>query len=51
MGIYDREYYKRDGGTLGDWLQPHRVVHFLIVANILTFIAQLVTHAGPGGGV
>lgn len=43
MGFYDRDYYRRDTGQFGDWLQPRSVSTYLIAANVIVFVAQLAT--------
>jgi membrane associated rhomboid family serine protease len=48
MGIYDREYYRREGPSyLGSITQRGRVCKWLVGINVLLFIAQLVTQASP----
>ncbi|MCI0640204.1 MAG: rhomboid family intramembrane serine protease [Gemmataceae bacterium] len=48
MGIYDREYYRREGPSYLDALVPSgRVCRWLIGINIAIFIAQVITF--PGG--
>ncbi|MCI0376324.1 MAG: rhomboid family intramembrane serine protease [Gemmataceae bacterium] len=50
MGIYDREYYRREGPSYLDALVPSgRVCRWLIGINVVVFIAQLVTFPGLGG--
>lgn len=44
MGIYDREYYRRDGpGFLGSFADQGRVTTWLIGLNILCFLLQMMT--------
>jgi membrane associated rhomboid family serine protease len=44
MGIYDREYYRREGPSiLGQFVEGGKVCKWLIGINILCFILQLVT--------
>jgi membrane associated rhomboid family serine protease len=44
MGIYDREYYRRDGpGFLGSFSERGQVCKWLIGINVVCFILQLVT--------
>src|SRR5690348_15134834 len=52
MGIYDREYYRRDGSSFFSSLaQRGQVCNWLIGINVVVFIAQLVTNRpGPGLG-
>ena len=55
MGIYDREYIRRDGhrffGSLGDRGQ---VCKWLIIINVVVFVLQIITldheDGGPFGG-
>jgi membrane associated rhomboid family serine protease len=46
MGIYDRDYYRREGPSFMDRGQ---VCKWLIGANIVCFVIQLVTQQRPGG--
>src|SRR5438105_449208 len=47
MGIYDRDYYRRDaGGTFGGFAAPGKICRWLILANVVAFIVQL---SGLGG--
>ncbi len=50
MGIYDREYYRRDSGWFGA-LQQSRAVYWLIGINVACFIFQLATRAGNARGL
>jgi membrane associated rhomboid family serine protease len=44
MGIYDREYYRREGGGfLGGFADRGQVCKWLILANIAVFVLQLMT--------
>jgi membrane associated rhomboid family serine protease len=44
MGIYDREYYRREGPSYLDAFTRHgRVCKWLIAVNIIVFVLQLVT--------
>ena len=44
MGIYDREYYRRDGPSfLGSFSDRGRICKWLIGINIVCFVIQLVT--------
>jgi membrane associated rhomboid family serine protease len=56
MGIYDREYYRREGPSfLGSFTERGHVCKWLIGVNVAFFILQLVTQQnpeiarGPGG--
>jgi membrane associated rhomboid family serine protease len=53
MGIYDRDYYRREGPSfLGSFADRGRVCKWLIALNVVAFIVQMVTReAGPYGGV
>jgi membrane associated rhomboid family serine protease len=49
MGIYDREYYRRDGPSFfSSFAQRGQVCNWLIGINVVVFIVQLVTNR-PGG--
>lgn len=52
MGIYDRDYYRRDGpGLFGSLAEQGRVTVWLIGINIACFVLQFVTRTqGPRGG-
>jgi membrane associated rhomboid family serine protease len=55
MGIYDRDYYRRDGPSyLGSFLERGTVCKWLIGINIVVFILQMLTRVapevGPDGG-
>src|SRR4051794_32134692 len=54
MGIYDREYYRKDGpGLLGALTGQGRVTNWLIGINVLCFFLQFLTRTqdfGRGGG-
>jgi membrane associated rhomboid family serine protease len=44
MGIYDREYYRRDGpGFLGAFTERGQVCKYLIGINVVLFILQFLT--------
>lgn len=44
MGIYDREYYRREGPSyLGAWADSGKVCKWLVAINVVMFILQLVT--------
>jgi membrane associated rhomboid family serine protease len=44
MGIYDREYYRREGPSYLDSFTRHgRVCKWLIAVNVIVFVLQLVT--------
>ncbi len=44
MGIYDREYYRREGPSfLGAWTGHGKVCKWLIAANVICFLLQWVT--------
>src|SRR5262252_1412432 len=46
MGIYDREYYRREGpGFLATITQHGRVCKWLIAVNIVMFVLQLATES------
>jgi membrane associated rhomboid family serine protease len=55
MGIYDREYYRREGPSfLGSLARTGQACKWLILINGLVFLAQLLTlprHGVPGDGV
>src|SRR5262249_27793551 len=45
MGIYDRDYYRREGPSfLGSITSTGRVCKYLILLNVLFFILQLLTN-------
>jgi membrane associated rhomboid family serine protease len=47
MGIYDREYYRRDGpGFLGAFTERGKVCKALILANVICFVLQLLSQQG-----
>jgi membrane associated rhomboid family serine protease len=49
MGIYDRDYVRREGPSfLGSFVERGRVCKWLVGINVLAFIAQILT-APPGG--
>ena len=44
MGIYDREYYRREGPSfLGSFTEQGRVCKWLLGINIVCFVLQMVT--------
>src|SRR5262249_44524997 len=44
MGIYDREYYRREGPSyLGAIINRGHVTKYLILANIIVFVVQQLT--------
>jgi membrane associated rhomboid family serine protease len=46
MGIYDRDYYRRDGPSyLGSFMERGTVCKWLIGINIVVFILQMLTRA------
>jgi membrane associated rhomboid family serine protease len=50
MGIYDREYYRDDGGAWGGW-GGRGATPWLIGITCAVWLAQLATRDAPGGGV
>jgi membrane associated rhomboid family serine protease len=52
MGIYDRDYYRREGPSfLGSFANRGQVCKWLVMINIIVFILQLLTLPhGQGGG-
>jgi membrane associated rhomboid family serine protease len=55
MGIYDRDYYRRDGPSyLGSFLERGTVCKWLIGINVVVFILQMLTRVPvdlPRGGI
>ncbi len=48
MGIYDREYYRREGPSfLGSLASQGKACNWLLGLNILCFIIQMLTRPGP----
>ena len=48
MGIYDRDYYRRDGSKFfGSLATGGRFTYALIGLNVVCFLFQLMTQAGP----
>ena len=48
MGIYDREYYRREGPSFLEAITQHgRVCKWLIAINVVVFVLQLVTQPAP----
>jgi membrane associated rhomboid family serine protease len=46
MGIYDRDYYRREGpGILGAFARTGQVCKWLLVSNILIFILQVLSRS------
>ncbi len=44
MGIYDRDYYRREGPSfLGSFIDRGTICKWLIVVNVLFFVVQMVT--------
>jgi membrane associated rhomboid family serine protease len=55
MGIYDRDYYRKEGPSyLGSILERGNVCKWLVGINVVFFILQMLTREGPthgfGGG-
>jgi membrane associated rhomboid family serine protease len=51
MGIYDREYYRREGPRfLNSLALRGQVCKWLVIANIIVFVLQLVTKGPRGDG-
>ena len=52
MGIYDREYYRRDGPSFLGTLAAHGMVcKWLIIINVVVFVLQYMTLDLRGGGI
>jgi membrane associated rhomboid family serine protease len=50
MGIYDREYYRRDGPSfLGSFVESGRACKWLIGINIVCFLLQMLTRSRVPG--
>lgn len=48
MGIYDRDYYRREGPSVIDWLFPAgNVCKWLIGINVAVYLVQLFTRPEP----
>jgi membrane associated rhomboid family serine protease len=48
MGIYDREYYRREGPSFLEAITRHgQVCKWLIIINVVAFFLQLATNPGP----
>jgi membrane associated rhomboid family serine protease len=48
MGIYDREYYRKEGPSLlGSFTDHGKMCKWLIAVNVVVFICQLVTRSNP----
>src|SRR5262249_30244 len=44
MGIYDREYYRREGPSfLGSFTERGKVCKWLVAINAVAFVIQLIT--------
>src|SRR6516164_4303448 len=51
MGIYDREYYRREGPSfLASFTERGRTAKWLILINVIVFVAQLLTKPVDGSG-
>src|ERR1700722_1893848 len=51
MGIYDRDYYRRDGPSyLGSFLERGRMCKWLIGINVIVFIVQMLTRVQDDDG-
>jgi membrane associated rhomboid family serine protease len=51
MGIYDREYYRREGPSfLGSLTNQGKACNWLLALNIVCFILQMVTRPEPSRG-
>src|SRR3954462_612161 len=48
MGIYDRDYYRRDGSGFMVFANRGAVCKWLIGINVAVFLLQLVTKGGAG---
>src|SRR5205807_5967914 len=49
MGIYDRDYVRKDGHSfLGSFVERGTICKWLIGINVVVFIVQLLTRQGPG---
>src|SRR5437016_5761090 len=49
MGIYDRDYYRRDGpSVLGNFLERGVVCKWLIGINTVVFVLQMLTGRNSG---
>jgi membrane associated rhomboid family serine protease len=47
MGIYDREYYRREGPSfLGSFTERGKVCKALVLANVICFVIQLLARQG-----
>jgi membrane associated rhomboid family serine protease len=50
MGIYDRDYYRREGPSiLGSFVERGKVCKWLIAINVACFVIQLLTQQTVGG--
>ncbi len=50
MGIYDRDYVRREGPSfLGSFAERGKVCKWLVGVNILFFLVQVLTRSGQGG--
>jgi membrane associated rhomboid family serine protease len=51
MGIYDREYYRREGPSfLASFTERGRTAKWLILINVIVFVIQLLTNPPGGSG-
>jgi membrane associated rhomboid family serine protease len=51
MGIYDRDYYRREGPSfLGSFANRGQVCKWLVMINVIVFIIQLLTPGRGDGG-
>src|SRR6516162_8911981 len=51
MGIYDREYYRREGPSfLGSFVERGQVCKWLIGINVACYVVQLLFESGDGRG-
>src|ERR1043166_1716282 len=52
MGIYDRDYYRREGPSyLDSFTVRGQICKWLLISNITIFIVQLITSEGISGPV
>jgi membrane associated rhomboid family serine protease len=53
MGIYDREYYRREGPSfLGTFAPRGQICLWLVGINVVVYVFQLITiHRGPAGPI
>ncbi len=52
MGIYDRDYYRKEGPSFLDsfTLRGQVVIKWLLIVNIAVYVMQLITREGVAGG-